>query len=142
MHAEPTLLLIYVAILLMLIAAGVCFVIILRGYLRTMEKRRPAPPAPTSQGLSSSSLHQSIQSQVLELQATESHLSEHETRFRQLVQFLKETKSSMKAESSMLDLYILRLESLPHSDPGHLPTLAALFNWSQMRVKDLQNAKT
>jgi hypothetical protein len=136
MQVAPGLLAIYAAALFILIVLSVAFVFTLKIYLRKMELRTPVLPKPEISGLSISSLHSSLQSQILELQATNSDLPEHEMRFKQLMQFLKESKLKFKAEPSMLDLYVLRLESLPHSDLGQLPTLAALHKWSELRVKE------
>jgi hypothetical protein len=141
MEIQRTLLVVYVVILLTSLTFSVFFIFALRSYLLKRKTKKQIQEKPVSEGLSSTSLHNSLQSQVLELQATDTKLPEHQTLFHQLVQFLKESKGTMKTESAMLELYILRLETKPHADLSHTSTLAALLNWSRMRVKELLKTK-
>jgi hypothetical protein len=131
----------YAVIFLGILVMGGLFISIFRTSLKRMKNKESFVAKPATEGLTAPSLLSSMQSQILELQATEVELPEHAQRFTYLVEFLKESKNLLLAEAPMLELYILRLEALPSSDPGHLPTLAALFSWSQSRAKALLNVQ-
>ncbi|NJK90613.1 MAG: hypothetical protein HC904_01550 [Blastochloris sp.] len=123
------------AFVIALILSGLC---VLPFYFIKLGKSRlnnSSPKANYRQEMNHEETHRSLQNQILELQGTDMQSAEHGQRFAQLIQFLKSAKASLHAEAPMLDLYLLRLEGLSHSDPSQVSHLVSLYSWSQQRTQ-------
>lgn len=115
-----------------------CLIIIpIRLFIGGSKKTKQLVAVKEAEFLEPALVHQSIQKQIIELQASDPESSEYDWQFNQLVNFLTQTELILKNDPEKLKIIISALQSFPSNDPRQTSTLADLYHYSDQAIKQL-----
>lgn len=116
-----------------------CFLFLpIRLFLARSKKTKLFHAVKEAEFLEPALIYQSIQKQIIELQASDPASLEHDWHYTQLVNFLTQTKLILKNDAPELDLIISALQACSSNDPQQVSALANLYHFADQALKQLK----